>query len=108
MTKIETTLDGQHKGILHRVRGAYITEGGLINTYARRYMLAIVDADGIAWPYMHEDTAYNRDDFGDLAPLRAEMWGDGIYFGRQFSPDVGELERCGIKFELCGSAAQAS
>lgn len=105
MTTITTTMDGRVAGTLHRVRGDYLNTDGTISNLAPRVMHVIVDADGVAWPALPEDTAYNAGDHGDLAPLSAEIWGDGIYLGRQFSPDQGELERCGIRFELRGSAA---
>lgn len=99
-----TTLDGRVSGRLHILRGDYMTNDGQINDLAGKTMHVIVDDQGKAWPYLYADTVYNADDFGDTAPLGAERWGDGDRLGRNFSPDAGEFERCGIKFELCGSA----
>lgn len=92
---------------LHRVKGDFMTEDGFLASFKPREMLVLVDSDGLAWPYLDVDTAYNASDMGKLEPLVAQRWGDGDRLGRQFSPDTGEFERCGIRFELCGSAAVA-
>jgi hypothetical protein len=87
-----------------KVRGDYLTEDRYINQYAPKYMLVDVDDQGRAWPVMPEDILPDADMIGFVGPLTAEIWGDGCYLGRHFSPDKGELERCGIKAKLCGSA----
>ncbi len=96
-----TTLDGLHSGVVRKVRGDYITDDGFIVDLCPKYMLVIVTDDGLAYPHLYADAAYNADADGALAPLKAEVWanGGGIYLGRQFAPDEGELERCGIRYE---------
>lgn len=106
MTKTTTTFDGSVTGTLRIVRGDTMDEQGYINDVGPKTIAVIVDGQGRAYPYLYVDILYNADDFGPVEPLTAERWGDGDRLGRQFSPDPGELERCGIKFDLCGSAAK--
>lgn len=82
----------------HRITGDIMTEQGMLDR--RASMLVRVTPDGRAW----------ADDPSDMMPagyaLTVERWGDMERIGATFSPDNGELERCGIIPVLCGSAAQ--
>ena len=86
----------------HIVRGDFVDEHGYLRDFTPKRMEVDVDSQGRAWAVLPVDIAYDADEFGRPAPLVAERWRDGDRLGRQFSPDEGEFERCGIKFEVCG------
>lgn len=77
------------------VKGDRLTDQGYLD--GRTTLHVAVDSNG---------DAYMVEDYADSAgyPLKVEVWPDGIYLGRNFSPDIGELERCGIRANLCGGA----
>ena len=94
------TINGTITGQLRIVRGYTMSSDGFVAPEKARTFDVVVDAEGRAYPYSVDAEA-----FGPLEPLAAERWGDGDRLGGLFSPDAGEFERCGIAFELCGTAA---
>ena len=82
-----------HDYPLYCICGDHMTHDGFINNLGRSRILQVrVRPNGTAYDALH---GY---------PLRAEVWGDGARIGRVFSPDVGELSRCGIIAVRCGTA----
>jgi len=100
--KLITTADGKVTGRLRIVKGHHMTEQGFIDDRRPRKMEVIVTPDGKAYPIYYADPSYDPDTEGPTESLAAERWGDADYLGRNFSPDHGEFERCGIVFELRG------
>jgi hypothetical protein len=82
---------------LRQVRGDWMTEDGIVNNliHQGRWIMVRVSPDGHAY-----DPEYGE-------PVTAEVWKDCVRLGRNFSPDAGELKRCGITPVKRGSATDA-